>query len=314
MKRWLKKRRAMKKGTGAAIPVLGTRFAVEQSLRDIHKLLTEKEFENESELNAYLSTLTGEGLKRAMADRPRDRHERAQELAFQAMGAPSSAAAIKLALQAVELDPNCVDALRLLALYGSNSRQEYIEKLYRVVETGERALGKKFFQENHGHFWGILETRPYMRARLDLAFALREAGRIEEAVSQLEATLDLNPNDNQGCRDVLIGCYLLMDRLDGVRRLLEKYHDGSALFLWATVLERFLASDMPGAAAALKVARKENSNVESYLTGRKPMPRKLPQYYSPGDDNEAIHCMSNLGAAWQRHPAAVAWLQAACER
>ena len=39
-------------------------------------------------------------------------------------------------------------------------------ELYRKgVEAGERALGSESFNEYAGHFWGHLETRPYMRAR-----------------------------------------------------------------------------------------------------------------------------------------------------
>jgi hypothetical protein len=30
------------------------------------------------------------------------------------------------------------------------------------VAAGERSLGPKAFEEDAGHFWGILETRPYM--------------------------------------------------------------------------------------------------------------------------------------------------------
>ena len=49
------------------------------------------------------------------------------------------------------------------AASGTN-HQELIEHMRRIVETGQRTLGEQFFKENRGHFWGILETRPYMRA------------------------------------------------------------------------------------------------------------------------------------------------------
>ena len=78
---------------------------------------------------------------------------------------------------------------------------------------------------------------------------------------------------------------------------------------WAKVLERFLSSDREGAMAALKAARKENRHVEHYLRGRKMKPQSLPDFYSLGDDNEAVHCVANLGSAWERHPAALEWLK-----
>ena len=40
------------------------------------------------------------------------------------------------------------------------------------LDAGELALGPEGFEEYDGHFWGFLETRPYMRARHGLALAL----------------------------------------------------------------------------------------------------------------------------------------------
>lgn len=58
-------------------------------------------------------------------------------------------------------------------------------------------------QRDVGHFWGLLETRPYLRTRLGLAHALWTAGRRAEAVQHLQDMLRLNPNDNQGVRYTL---------------------------------------------------------------------------------------------------------------
>ncbi len=61
-------------------------------------------------------------------------------------------------------------------------------------------LGPEFFEENVGHFWGIVETRPYMRARLGLAFTLWGTGERDAAIEQAQDMLRLNPGDNQGVR------------------------------------------------------------------------------------------------------------------
>lgn len=284
----------------------------EQMLRDLHKLMSEREFSSEAEMRAYLDSLMGNGLAKAMAGRPRDDHERAQELAYQAMDARSPQETMTLAREALKLDPDCVDALRIMAVFESASRQGYTENLFRTVEVAERLLGKEFFEENVGRFWGILETRPYMRARLDLAESLLQEGRTAEAVTHLEDMLRLNPNDNQGCRDLLMGAYLMLGRIDGAGSLLKEYErDTSAIFQWGRTLERYLSLDLKRAVAALHKARKDNPHVEGYLTGKKPMPRYLPEFYSPGDENEAIHCAANIGPAWQQHPAALDWLKTA---
>jgi hypothetical protein len=123
--------------------------------------------------------------------------------------------------------------------------------------------------------------------------------------------LELNPDDNQGLRYILIGHYLTLDRLDGVRKLFRQYEDeGSAFFAWAKVLERFLSGDEDAAREALDDARRVNRFAEAYLSGRKPLPRQLPGFYGMGDENEGIVCAVEIGDAWKRHPKAVAWLKA----
>jgi tetratricopeptide (TPR) repeat protein len=162
-----------------------------------------------------------------------------------------------LATEALALDGHSVQALRLMAGFNARSRQEYTENLRKAVAVGESSLGKKFFKENRGHFWGIIETRPYLRARFNLAHSFWKLDQIEAATEHLEAMLELNPNDNLGVRDLLIGCYLALRRLEGARRLLKEYEeDISALF--ARVLERYLASELPPAGRALRNARKTN--------------------------------------------------------
>ena len=189
--------------------------------------------------------------------------------------------------------------------------REQIALLEQAVAAAERTLGgPSFFAENQGQFWGVLETRPYMRARAALADLLRDQGRLAEAIGHYEALLTLNPNDNQGLRDVLLGCYFQADNLAGVRRLLEQYEEDSrSIFGYSRVLKRFLANDLAGAAQARQEARERNRHVEAYLTGKKKLPRVLPAYYSFGDENEAIACAIYLVEAWKRQPQAVSWLK-----
>ena len=50
------------------------------------------------------------------------------------------------------------------------------------MDAGELALGPKGFKEYAGHFWGFLETRPYMRARAGLAGTLLKLGDEDAAI------------------------------------------------------------------------------------------------------------------------------------
>ncbi len=177
------------------------------------------------------------------------------------------------------------------------------------MQAGERSLGPKFFAENKGYFWGVLETRPYMRARLDLAQSLLTTGRTEDAVRHSEALVELNPNDNQGVRDILLGCYLSRDNLAGAQRLLHDYQENAtAIFAWGRVLQRFLSGDLPGAQRALRKARRQNRFVEKYLTFQRPLQADMPESYALGSDEEAIICLTYLSGARADHPLATRWL------
>ncbi len=282
----------------------------EQTMGDIHRVLEGREFATVEDANAFLETLIGGGLSQALRDLPPPSPRgQAQQLAFDAMEATTDRQARKLARQALALDPDCVDAIAVLADLESRSPEELIGGLERAMQAGERSLGPKFFAENKGHFWGLLETRPYMRARMDLAQLLLETGRTEDAIRHFEALLDLNPNDNQGVRDVLLGCYFSRDNLKGAQRLLHEYrHDATAIFAWGRTLERFLSADLPGATRALQRARRQNRFVEQYLTFQRPLPVELPETYALGSEEEAIICLAYLSGAWADHPLAMSWL------
>jgi tetratricopeptide (TPR) repeat protein len=237
--------------------------------------------------------------------------EAAQELAFDAMEAPTKAKALALTRRALKLDPDCVDALVSLSLFESKTPEQAVERLKAAVAAGERSLGRGYFRKNKGYFWGLQETRPYMRARHQLADMLLEAERFDEAIGHFEAMLELNPNDNQGIRELLLGAYLTVSNLEGARRVLTTYDgDCGAVFAWGRVLERILSQQFTEAEVALRRARKGNRFVELYLTGVKKIPRTAPDMYSPGSMEEAQLCLESLSGVLAKHPHAIFWLMA----
>jgi tetratricopeptide (TPR) repeat protein len=262
-----------------------------------------------SDINALIASLTGPSVHEGLDDTEADKKDEAQQIAFDAMEAETEAEARKLAKRALRLDPDCVDALVLMIDLDAPTRKALIEGLKKAVEVGERTLGAKFIQKNKGHFWLLLETRPWMRALNRLAAELKEAGMNLDAIGIYQRMLKLNPNDNQGVRDPLLGLYLTVGDLKGAGSLLKKYeNDALANFAWGRVLERFLAGDNAGAKAALEIARAANHHVELFLTARKPLPKEQPEMYSQGSEEEAVLVLSNLSGAWAAHKEATFWL------
>lgn len=283
-------------------------------MRDLTRLLESKGFGSLDEANEFLRTLTGGDLQKALSDAPPSTpREQARELAWKAMEAASldsgAREARKLAKRALALDADCVEAIVVLTSLDANSPQEAIAGFERAVAAGERSLGPDYFRENKGHFWALLETRPYMRARLELAEVILGSGRIEDAIKHFEAMLDLNPMDNQGVRDTLLGLYLQTGNLEGAGSLLQRYQqDASCAFAWSRTLERFLAGDREAAARLLGEARKQNHFVEQYMTLQRSIPDELPDSYALGSNEEALASFEGLASAWTAHSDAMMWL------
>ena len=296
-------------------PVVEHPFASERALREIDALLEGQKFESIEEANARLAELTRDGRlsERARAWKQDDPRWRAQELAYDALETDDLEEALRLVNAALKLDPYCTDAQRLMVSLLPMSLENRIQLMRDVVEKAERNLGESFFEENTGHFWGIVSTRPYMRAKRHLGELLADAGNLEEAIAVFERMLELNPDDNQGVRYPLLGLYLATNQREGARRVMSRYPDEEKIlgsFAWARVLERWLSGELKEAEAALARARKVNPFAERYVSGARALPREAPAYYRPGEDSEAQVCARELAAAWQRHPGFRAWLRA----
>jgi len=238
--------------------------------------------------------------------------EAAQQLMCEAFEESDPRRQMKLARKALEISPDCADAYVLLAEYAS-TLPEALQLYEQGVAAGERALGKKAFEEYAGHFWGFLETRPYMRAREALSDCLWMAGRREEAAEHCRDMLRLNPNDNQGIRYRLASMLLDLQQHDELEQLLEDYQDDSSPE-WAytrALLAFRLEGDSLCAHEMLLAATKVNPHVPAYIAGIKPMPRQMPEYITPGEEDEAVGYAGQFLPAWKETPGAVTWLRKA---
>jgi tetratricopeptide (TPR) repeat protein len=236
--------------------------------------------------------------------------DQAHDILLRAYQEPDEQRRVQLAKDALALCPDCADAYVLLAEH-ARSRKEALRLDEQGVAAGERALGAEAFQRGVGHFWGLLETRPHLRARLGLAHSLWVAGRRDEAVRHLQDMLRLNPHDNQGVLYTLAGFLLFLDRDDDLARLLQQYPDeASAAWAYTKALLAFRQhGDTPEARRLLQEARKTNRHVPAYLLGEKFPPTGPTGSYSPGEESEALNYLGSFLAPWKSTPGAVAWLR-----
>ena len=235
-----------------------------------------------------------------------DATAKAQDVMYEAWERTTSRSRIALARKALGISPLCADAYVLLAEEAQSIEQA--RDLYaKGVDAGELALGPRGFKEYAGHFWGFLETRPYMRARAGLASTLVQLGEVEGALAHYRDMLKLNPNDNQGIRYVLAGCLLRQDNYSALKELLAVHEDDGAFWLYTRALVAFRESGEQ-AAALVKNAWSANEHVPAILAGTKPAVSLDDGYITMGGPDEATYYVTECGAAWHRTPGAVAWL------
>ena len=292
----------------AGASVRGTRKGMERVLSDIEAAVADREFESTEEATAFINQVLSQG------EVPRrdlgSALETAQDIAYDAWDAPTRRERIRLAKKALDISPDCADAYVILGEEAARSEEEALSLYEQGVAAGERALGKDTFEEEAGHFWGILKTRPYMRARFYLADTLWQLERREEATEHFWDMLRLNPNDNQAARYSLLCCLLETQDEAQIRRLLALY-PGDAMAVWKygqALLSFQTEGDTVRSRKLLVDAVIQNPFVCPYLLGVKELPEVLPETIGFGDESEAVACAAQQIVAWLNTPGAIAWL------
>ncbi len=282
------------------------RMNTEKDLAKLMEEIKKQDFKSTEELNDFLKNIMGQSLD----DLPErtDKKGRSQDLVYEASEQPVSKAK-KLIKQALELDSNNADAYNYLASIEKDIDKAI--KLYeKAVKAGEKTLGKKFFKEEKGYFWGMLETRPYMRAKAGLADCFYVKNEVDKAIEIYEEMFELNPNDNQGIR------YLLSTLLLGKKDLTKfeafiknSKEEDCAVWNFNNALYNFKKKGRTSITdKSLLKAYKSNGFVIDYMLGIKKMPKEQPQYIGRGDKNEAIAYVFDSWKIWDNTVGAFDWL------
>lgn len=292
------------RATPPAAPAMDRRL-MEQTMNQVTRLLESREFSSMEEANAVIQQLLASGGLPETA--PQTPLEAAQEVVYEALEATGKRR-VQLAQRALAISPDCADAYVILA-EAARSPQEAQALYAQGVAAGERALGPAAFTDDLGHFWGLLETRPYMRARQGLAEVLWAMGERMAAIAHYLDMLRLNPGDNQGIRYRLATWLLAIGDDAALGRLLQDYPDeASATWAYTRALWTYRREGAsPAAATAVAQALAVNPYVPLFLLGAKPLPRRLPDYIGMGDENEAVEYVAAAAENWLETPGAMEW-------
>jgi tetratricopeptide (TPR) repeat protein len=290
----------------ALFDALPDRRLLERELTAMSRLLSQRDFASIEEANAFMQDLPRTEPSTAL--------EQAQEVVYLALQT-HGARRVALAHKALTLSPDCADAYVLLAEAATDPQEA--RRLYEQgIAAGERALGVEMLtalRQEEGAFWGLVETRPYLRAREGLAHVLWHLGERAAAIEQGQALLHLNPGDNQGIRYLLATWLLAVGDAEAevaLEELLAQYPDEwSAHWAYTQALQAFRRHGAGRQAdQALKRALEVNPHVPLYLLGVLPFPEEWPATYGMGDEQEAVVYLAQAAEPWLETPGAAEWV------
>lgn len=178
---------------------------------------------------------------------------------------------LKWVRKARAVDPDDIDAALQETLLTSKGLHESLKKLKALLEVSTRQMEEKGYFEPDciGSFWGLVETRPYMRLRYTYLECLMEAQQIRPAIEECKALLRLSENDNMGVRDLLIAIYAYLQEEAPAEALLERYGSQSSIFLFCMALLKYTLGKEKEAAVFLRRLAKINPDTKAFLNAMK---------------------------------------------
>lgn len=279
----------------------------EKLMTDLHRILATQDFKSEKEMNDFLNKL----MEKEIPSFPNEAlsfEEQAQDLVFEADGL-STVKGRKKIIEALDLNPNCIEAYEYLG-----QKEPVIEIAIAFfnmgVTIGRELWCKEYLEENNGMFWGLHETRPFMRCLQSYADSLNSLGKIEECVAIMEEMIELNPNDNQCIRNVLMLNLIKLDENEKFEKYAKMFEgEESAFYLFNLALNAFKTKgEGMDANRKLSMALKQNKFVAAKLLSTK-LNDVFPSTYGSGDVNEANYYTLFSQFIWKDTDGALAWLK-----
>ena len=212
----------------------------------------------------------------------------AYEILEEAQNAKTEKEAIKLAKKAYEKSRECFDAI----LFQCDLEENGIKRMKLLDEGLEfeknRLKKEKYFdKENIGHFYGIFETRPYIRGLVIKAEYLLEEGKLSQAKNICKEVLRLNENDNMGARYLLMAIYATLEEENDMLKLHKEYPEESLEMIFPLFALYYKLGNDKKAKEYLNRVDKCNSNFVKFFKGTIKESKEVNLgYYSRGDSSE----------------------------
>lgn len=231
-----------------------------------------------------------------------------------ALDAEDEKVARKNAQKALSIDPYCTDAEMLLIDLMDITAEEGKKRYEKLIEKTEAHLREEgYFDEGIGMFYGMIETRPYMRLLFEYLNTLIELGKYTLAVIQAKKMLKLNENDNMGARDRLMALYAFLEDVDGAEVLYKAYPEETTVMLFPLVLLYYKKDDYTKARRYLKILARRNPDLRKMMMDQLSEEyiekQMMPGGYRPDTIGEIIHFMETEEYLLSTSGGALLWIQ-----
>jgi len=245
----------------------------EKVLREIEKFSKDKNFSSEEEANAaiadFIKSYSGKMSKENQKGQKGLKMKEALDswdYLDMALEADTSEEALKYAKKALKLDKNLLDADVLIADLSATDREDLKLRFEALIKKAEKVLKKKgLFPDGVGVFWGIIETRPYMRLRGAYVKLLLELGKYKKAMNECEELIVLSENDNMGMRYSLMALYAFFEDKDKAMELLKKYEEDCVMMNLPLMALYYKLDDYEKAKEYLKRMTTGNDSINQFI-------------------------------------------------
>ncbi len=197
----------------------------------------------------------------------------------------------------LELAPDHIDARMMLAEFEEDEIKK-LELFREAIELEKQYLTKEgYFEDQYmGSFYGVFETRPYLRGLYAVAQFYRLTNKITKAIQICEEIIELNENDNLGARYLLINSYVMLEQFDQVQILFDQYEENSIFMLLPLAISYYKQDEYDSAREIIKQIHESNPNFYKVFNEDDDLDEdemSIPGYYSRGSLAEVAAYMED---------------------
>ncbi len=175
------------------------------------------------------------------------------------------------------------------------------------------AIPDKFDETKDKIIWAALENRPFLRTFQGAILELMKKAEYKPAIKKCRFVLNVNPNDNQGIRYLLLECFFHQKEPKNVLKLIKEYEDEWSLdFSYGAVLANLQLNKTDKAKELLKKALKDHPKAGKEITKKRHTEPPNEGFYGGivlGSDYEAYYFWIKNGKFWKETKGAIEFVK-----